>query len=234
MNSTHLSKRLQTVSDHVEPGSRLADIGSDHAYLPIHLAKNHTIEYGVVGEIAKGPLSNAISEIKKDRLLDVLHPRLADGLAAIEPGDNVNAITIAGMGGNLITHILEAGKEKLSGQEKLILQPNVGEPVVRHWLMTNGYRIFAEQILEEDGHIYEIITVKKAPQPVHYTDLELKFGPFLMKEKSPVFVEKWQEEIELLKRVIENMHQAVHEDTTKIQSIQKEIDTINEVIQVES
>lgn len=55
-----------------------------------------------------------------------------------------------------------------------------------------------------------------------------------MKEKSPVFVEKWQEEIELLKRVIENMHQAVHEDTTKIQSIQKEIDTINEVIQVES
>ncbi|ORN20456.1 tRNA (adenine(22)-N(1))-methyltransferase [Lentilactobacillus parabuchneri] len=131
MNSTHLSKRLQTVSDHVEPGSRLADIGSDHAYLPIYLAKNHIIDYGVVGEVAKGPLSNAISEITKENLLDVLHPRLADGLAAIEPDDQVDAITIAGMGGNLITHILEAGRDKLSGNEKLILQPNVGEPVVK-------------------------------------------------------------------------------------------------------
>lgn len=234
MNSNHLSKRLQTVSDHVEPGSRLADIGSDHAYLPIHLAKNHIIEYGVVGEVAKGPLSNAISEIKKDDLLDVLHPRLADGLAAIEPGDDVNAITIAGMGGNLITHILEDGKAKLSGKEKLILQPNVGEPIVRKWLMANRYKIFAEQILEEDGHIYEIITAKKAEQPIKYTELELKFGPFLLQEKSPVFVAKWQEEIRLLQKVIQSMRQAVHQDTAKIAATQKEIDTINEVIQVES
>lgn len=234
MNSTHLSNRLQTVSNHVEPGSRLADIGSDHAYLPIYLAKNHIIEYGVVGEVAKGPLSNAISEIKKDNLLDILHPRLADGLAAIEPGDNVNAITIAGMGGNLITHILEDGKAKLSGKEKLILQPNVGEPVVRKWLMANRYKIFAEQILKEDGHIYEIITAKKTEQAVSYSELQLKFGPFLLKEKSPVFVEKWQQEVRLLEKVILSMHQAVHQDTVKIASIQKEIDTINEVIKVES
>lgn len=234
MNSTHLSKRLQTVSDHVEAGSRLADIGSDHAYLPIHLAKNHIIDYGVVGEVAKGPLSNAISEIKKDNLLDVLHPRLADGLAAIQAGDNIDAITIAGMGGNLITHILEEGKAKLTGQEKLILQPNVGEPAVRKWLMTHQYRIFAEQILEEDGHIYEIITAKKSPVPVTYSDLELKFGPFLLKEKSPVFVAKWQEEIGLLQRVIHNMQKAVEPDTAKIDAIQSEIKTIDEVIKIES
>lgn len=234
MNSTHLSKRLQTVSDHVEPGSRLADIGSDHAYLPIHLAKNHIIEYGVVGEVAKGPLSNAISEIQKDHLLDVLNPRLADGLAAIQAGDNINAITIAGMGGNLITHILEEGQAKLTGQEKLILQPNVGEPVVRRWLMSHQYRIFAEQILEEDDHIYEIITAKKSAAPVTYSERELKFGPFLLKEKSPVFVAKWQEEIGLLQRVIRNMHDAVNPDTAKIQLIQAEIKTINEVIKVES
>ncbi|PAL01622.1 SAM-dependent methyltransferase [Lentilactobacillus parakefiri] len=234
MNSTHLSKRLQTVSDHVEPGSRLADIGSDHAYLPIHLAQTHVIDFGVVGEVATGPLANATSEITKDHLLGVLHPRLADGLAAIEPGDDINAITIAGMGGNLITHILEAGKERLVGKEKLILQPNVGEPVVRSWLMANQYRILAEQILKEDGHIYEIITAKKTAKPVKYSELALKFGPFLLKEKSPVFVEKWREEMGLLARVIKNMEQATIPDTAKIAAIQSEINLINEVIKVES
>ena len=234
MNSTHLSKRLQTVSDHVEPGSRLADIGSDHAYLPIYLAKNHIIDYGVVGEVAKGPLSNAISEITKENLLGVLHPRLADGLAAIEPDDQVDAITIAGMGGNLITHILEAGRDKLSGNEKLILQPNVGEPVVRKWLMKNGYRIFAEQILKEDGHIYEIITAKKAASAVTYSPLELEFGPFLIQQRSSVFIEKWQSEIGLRKRVISDMQRATHKDDVKIAAIQAEIKTIEEVITGES
>jgi tRNA (adenine22-N1)-methyltransferase len=103
MNGTHLSKRLQTVSEHVEPGSRLADIGSDHAYLPVYLAANQIISYGVVGEVARGPLANATSEIQRAGLAEILHPRLADGLAAIKDGDDIDAITIAGMGGILIT-----------------------------------------------------------------------------------------------------------------------------------
>ncbi|MDM7517330.1 tRNA (adenine(22)-N(1))-methyltransferase TrmK [Lentilactobacillus sp. TOM.63] len=230
MNSTHLSKRLQTVSDHVDPGSRLADIGSDHAYLPIHLAKNDIISYGVVGEVAKGPLSNAISEIKKEGLLSVLQPRLADGLDAIQPADKIDAITIAGMGGNLISHILENGYGKLTGQEKLILQPNVGEGVVRTWLMTHRYQIKAEQILSEDDHIYEIITAVKAPTKLAYTDRELKFGPFLMKEKSPIFVAKWQSEIKLLERVLNNMKKASHEDIPKMAAIRAEVQMIKEVI----
>ncbi|MFT8400024.1 MAG: tRNA (adenine(22)-N(1))-methyltransferase TrmK [Lentilactobacillus diolivorans] len=234
MNSNHLSKRLETVSEHVERGSRLADIGSDHAYLPIYLAKNKIIPYGVVGEVAKGPLSNAVSEIKKEKLLSVLQPRLADGLAAIEPGDNITVITIAGMGGNLITHILESGKEKLKGNEKLILQPNVGEPIVRKWLMVNGYQIKAEQILVDDSHTYEIITAIKASQKMAYSPNELMFGPLLLKEKSPVFKAKWREEIGQRQRVIANMQKASHTDIQKIQRIKVEIKTINEVIKGES
>ncbi|GHP12736.1 SAM-dependent methyltransferase [Lentilactobacillus fungorum] len=234
MNSLHLSNRLQTVSDHVEPGSRLADIGSDHGYLPIYLAKKQIISYGVVGEVAKGPLSNATSEIKKEGLLTVLHPRLADGLAAIKPDDHINTITIAGMGGILITHILEAGQSKLTGNEKLILQPNVGEKVVRKWLMTHSYRISAEQILAEDGHIYEVITAAKTAQKVRYSQREITFGPLLIKEKSPVFIAKWQEEQQALERVVKNMQKATHEDVAKIKSIQAKIQTIEEVMTNES
>lgn len=230
MNGKHLSKRLETVSEHVEPGSRLADIGSDHAYLPIHLAKNKQISYGVVGEVAKGPLANAINEITKENLLDLLHPRLADGLAAIKNDDRIDTITIAGMGGILISRILEQGKEKLTGRERLILQPNVGEDVVRNWLMQHQYRIKTEQILEEDHHIYEIITAVKSQQPVHYTAQQLKFGPYLLQEKSPVFIAKWLEERRQLQRVVMNMKRAVHEDRLKIQKIEQQIEEINEVV----
>ncbi len=230
MNGKHLSKRLETVSEHVEPGSRLADIGSDHAYLPIHLAKNKQISYGVVGEVAKGPLANAINEITKENLLDLLHPRLADGLAAIKNDDRIDTITIAGMGGILISRILEQGKEKLTGRERLILQPNVGEDVVRTWLMQHQYRIKTEQILEEDHHIYEIITAVKSQQPVRYTEQQLKFGPYLLQEKSPVFIAKWLEERRQLQRVVMNMKRAVHEDRSKIQKIEQQIEEINEVV----
>ncbi|EHO48886.1 hypothetical protein HMPREF9104_02711 [Lentilactobacillus kisonensis F0435] len=164
----------------------------------------------------------------------ILQPRLADGLAAIQPNDNINVITIAGMGGNLIRHILEAGRAKLTGTEKLILQPNVGEDTVRRWLMTNAYQIKAEQILAEDGHIYEIITAVKVPQKVSYTEKELKFGPFLIREKSPVFIEKWQEEVRLLERVISNMQKASHKNTQKINLISDEIQIIKGVISRES
>ncbi|EEI18814.1 tRNA (adenine(22)-N(1))-methyltransferase [Lentilactobacillus hilgardii] len=233
MNGTHLSKRLETVSEHVEPGSRLADIGSDHAYLPIYLAKNKIINYGVVGEVARGPLSNAINEISKEGLLDILHPRLADGLAAIEADDQINAITIAGMGGILISQILENGQDKLTGQEKLILQPNVGENIVRTWLMNHQYFIKAEQILEEDHHIYEIITAVKSAQPVGYSAKQLKFGPYLLIEKSPIFISKWREERQQLQRVISNMKRATHEDKPKMKKIEQQIQEIDEVIDSE-
>ncbi len=230
MNGTHLSRRLQTVSEHVDPGSRLADIGSDHAYLPIYLAKNHLIRYGVVGEVAKGPLANATYEISREGLLDVLHPRLADGLAAIQSDDAIDTITIAGMGGILISHILEAGKDRLTGREKLVLQPNVGESVVRNWLMTHQYQIRAEQILTEDHHTYEIITATLAAHQVAYTPDEIKFGPFLLQERSPIFIEKWREERTQLGRVIESMHQATQPNEPKIQQIQQQIQKIDEVI----
>ncbi|MFD1125904.1 tRNA (adenine(22)-N(1))-methyltransferase [Lentilactobacillus raoultii] len=230
MNGTHLSKRLQTVSDHVEPGSRLADIGSDHAYLPIYLAKHKVIDYGVAGEVAKGPLSNATKEITKEGLLTILHPRLADGLSAIQPQDQIDTITIAGMGGILISDILENGQARLSGREKLILQPNVGEVVVRRWLMTHHYQIKAEQILEEDGHIYEVITAVKSARLIHYSAKQLRFGPYLLAEKSPIFITKWLEECRQLQRVVTNMRRAAHEDTLKIQEIEQQIQEIDEVV----
>ena len=231
MDANKLSQRLKVVADFVPQNSRVADIGSDHAYLPVYLMKQKQIEFGIASEVAKGPLDNAIQEIKSEGLSDRIDTRLADGLLSVQPEDKIDCVTIAGMGGTLIKNILENGKSHLSGNELLILQPNVGEDRLRIWLMNNQYEISDETILREDGHTYEIIVAKKTDETVKYTEQEIKFGPFLLKQHSDVFVEKWENEIERIEMVIDQMNLAKHDKPVdKINSMKKEIEEIKEVL----
>lgn len=231
MDANKLSQRLKVVADFVPQNSRVADIGSDHAYLPVYLMKQKQIEFGIASEVAKGPLDNAIQEIKAEGLSDRIDTRLADGLLSVQPEDKIDCVTIAGMGGTLIKNILENGNSHLSGNELLILQPNVGEDRLRTWLMNNQYEISDETILREDGHTYEIIVAKKTDEPVKYTEQEIKFGPFLLKQHSDVFVEKWENEIERIEMVIDQMNLAKHDKPVdKINSMKKEIEEIKEVL----
>lgn len=230
MNGTHLSNRLQTVANFVKPGARLADIGSDHAYLPVYLAQQGVTSFAIAGEVVKGPYLNAVSEIKTENLINVIQARLANGLFAIEPSDQIDTITIAGMGGTLIAEILEQGQARLSHQERLILQPNVGEDNVRRWLATHQYQIVAERILAEDGHIYEIIVADPADYDVTYTENELKFGPFLLQENSSVLKSKWRQEQTRLNQVITTMQQAKNAPADKIAEFKKQSRQIQEVV----
>ncbi|WP_076672582.1 tRNA (adenine(22)-N(1))-methyltransferase [Lactiplantibacillus plantarum] len=208
MDAKQLSKRLATVGAFVQPGARVADIGSDHAYLPANLALNHQISYGVAGEVVRGPFENARHEIQKLGLTDRLVARLADGLAAIEPADRIDTVTIAGMGGPLIHHILEQGPTQLAGVQRLVLEPNVGEATVREWLAANQFQIVAERILAEDGHTYEILCADRVDHQVMYTTAEQMFGPFLLAEKSPVFIAKWQRELQRVNAAVAQMQRA--------------------------
>ncbi|WP_054656896.1 tRNA (adenine(22)-N(1))-methyltransferase [Apilactobacillus ozensis] len=231
MDSNHLSDRLKKVASYVPLNSRMADIGSDHAYLPVYLAKNNKISFAVAGEVAKGPLENAEHEINLEKFDDIILPRLADGLDAIKLSDNIDCITIAGMGGTLIRDILKRGQNKLSGKEKLVLQPNVGEFILRLWLMNNEYKITNEDIIREDGHTYEIIVAEKVNETIHYSDDELQFGPFLIKEQSQVFIDKWCNEKIRMREVINQMNQAKkHRPIDRINAIEDKISKIDEVL----
>lgn len=187
VDEKHLSARLACVASLVPAGARVADIGSDHAYLPAALVLDGKIDFAIAGEVVKGPYENAVHEIKDHQLEGKVIPRLADGLAAIEPADKVDTITIAGMGGSLIASILEKDKNKLTGIKRLVLQPNVGESQLREWLMNNHYQIMTEKIIEEDNHIYEIIVAEPSVVPFRYSKYELDFGPFLLENKGPIF-----------------------------------------------
>ena len=230
VDEKHLSARLACVASLVPAGARVADIGSDHAYLPAALVLDGKIDFAIAGEVVKGPYENAVREIKDHQLEGQVIPRLADGLAAIEPADKVDTITIAGMGGSLIASILEKDKNKLTGIKRLVLQPNVGESQLREWLMNNYYQIMNEKIVEEDNHIYEIIVAEPSVVPFRYSKYELDFGPFLLENKGPVFRKKWQEYLQREAHVIDQMQKAQQPPVKKINEINEFLSQVKEAI----
>ena len=191
-----ISKRLELVASFVPQGATLLDVGSDHAYLPIELVERGQIEGAIAGEVVEGPYQSAVKNVEAHGLKEKIQVRLANGLAAFEEADQVSVITIAGMGGRLIARILEEGLDKLAHVERLILQPNNREDDLRIWLQEHGFQIVAESILEEAGKFYEILVVEAGQMKLSASDV--RFGPFLSKEISPVFVQKWQKEADKL------------------------------------
>jgi tRNA (adenine22-N1)-methyltransferase len=233
MNAEKLSKRLETVVSFIPEGSRIADIGSDHAYLPCYAVDKGIAVSGIAGEVAEGPFQSAVKQVKYSQLENVISVRKGDGLEVISPNDT-DCITIAGMGGALIASILEQGKDKLEGVSRLILQPNVGAVSIRRWLLENGWELKAERILEEDNKIYEILAADKGNPEAPYDNMEreLLLGPFLLKENSSVFKRKWEQELKQWKNITEKMKNA--EDSPELRErkaqIQSKIDLVEEVL----
>ncbi len=218
-----ISKRLELVASFVPQGAVLLDVGSDHAYLPIELVERGQIKSAIAGEVVEGPYKSAVKNVESHNLKERIQVRLANGLAAFEEADQVSVITIAGMGGRLIATILKEGLEKLANVERLILQPNNREDDLRIWLQANGFQIVAESILEEEGKFYEILVVESGQMKLSASDV--RFGPFLSKEVSPVFVQKWQKEAVKLEFAIEQIPEKNLEErqvlVDKIQAIKE-------------
>ncbi|MBM7688005.1 SAM-dependent methyltransferase [Enterococcus ureilyticus] len=236
MNENQLSKRLARVGELVPEQSRLADIGSDHAYLPVALVLQKKLDFAVAGEVVNGPFEAAKKQVKKNGLNDQITVRLADGLDAVEETDKITAVTICGMGGVLIRDILEAGwkNQRLQGNERLVLQPNIGEKPLRDWLTVHGYTIIDEDILEENNKIYEIIVACRQEVRVAYSEKERLFGPILLKKRSSIFQRKWQGEVKQRETILAQLAKASGDQQARIQQIEKEITEIKEVLSNES
>ena len=204
MNAKNLSDRLRTVASFVEENTILADIGSDHAYLPCFLVHEGVISKAIAGEVVKGPFESAQKQVMSEGLQNNIDVRFGNGLEVISDGDNVQTVTIAGMGGPLIASILESGKDKLSKVDTLILQPNIHAKAIREWAIQEQWKIEQEVILEEHDKIYEILVLKKGSMKL--SEKELLVGPILSKEKSPVYQKKWNNELNEWQRIVNELN----------------------------
>lgn len=213
-----LSARLQLIADWLPAGCRFADIGSDHALLPVAAVRSGQAVFAVAGEVNDGPLEAARRQVAEAGETARISVRKGDGLAVITPGE-VDAITIAGMGGALISSILDDGQAKLAGVKRLVLQPNVGGEFVRRWLLEHDWVLAQEAILEEDGKIYEVLMAEARPDAearnaelyrerqlegdrVSLTrELLLMLGPRLTEAPNEVFFKKWEFELRKLEGI---------------------------------
>ena len=214
MNVDKLSNRLERVSTYIPSGAILADIGSDHAYLPCYAIKEGIASSAIAGEVVEGPFQSAVTQVKESGLEGQIAVRKGNGLEVLTPGE-ASAITICGMGGSLISRILDEGKEKLSGKERLILQPNIGSQFIREWLMNEGWQLIAEEILEEDGKIYEILVAEKGEPRKPYANQNIEaailMGPYLLKAQNDVFKKKWNQELTHWRRIIKQVEESGNE-----------------------
>jgi tRNA (adenine22-N1)-methyltransferase len=219
MNAKKLSERLQTVASFVPTGAIVADIGSDHAYLPCYLVMNGIAKGAIAGEVVKGPYESAERQVRTEGLTEQIKVRLADGLAAVEPDDHVDTVTIAGMGGPLIVSILEKHPESLNNVTRLILQPNIHAKVIREWALENDWAIYDEVILEEDDKIYEVLVLQRGEMTL--TEAETLLGPILLKRQNDAFKLKWSKEManwERVRMAIENAERTPENDA-KLQEL---------------
>ncbi len=187
-----LSRRMKAVAAMVTPNHVLADIGTDHGYVPIALVQRERIPRAIAMDINKGPLKRAKDNVVLYNMEEYIETRLSDGVESLSEGE-ADSILIAGMGGELIIHILEAGENVCKSAKELILQPQSDIRRVRRFLREHHYKIVDEDMVFEDGKYYPMMKVipvdndsfweNQKPQTVDACDI---YGPLLLKNGNPV------------------------------------------------
>lgn len=199
----NLSYRLRTVASLVAKGSCMADIGTDHGYIPIYLAKEGIIKKALAMDVRKGPLKRAEEHIREYGLEDIIEIRLSDGMKELKAGE-ADTVVIAGMGGELIIRILTEGRHMWPFVKKWILSPQSDIYKVRAFLRENGFLTEKETMVMEEGKYYTIMSVeawdersaqKEGKEVYDY------YGEYLIHTGNPVlagYLEREKEQKEVL------------------------------------
>lgn len=217
MKDYKLSDRLLLVADWVKPKSIVADIGTDHAYLPIYLALQGICSKVIALDVRKKPLERAKEHIVQFGVLDKVEIRLSDGMNELLPME-ADVVTICGMGGKLMMDILERGRKKVDSTTQLLLSPQSELRLFRIFLYENGIQVLRENMIKEDNQYYVLMdcrwnTVEKKQKKTNvlpYSDIEemnFRYGKYLLKSKNSILKELLERDkmvcLGVLKRVME-------------------------------
>lgn len=201
-----LSKRLETIASFVPEGSRIADIGTDHGYIPIHLVQEGKAKHAIAMDVRTGPLLRAHSHIQEANLSDAIEVRLSDGLLKLEK-DEADCVVIAGMGGELMIHILEEGRCLWDHIPCWVLSPQSELHKMRRFLMEQAFFIEQETMIKEDGKYYVVMRAVRESEIDGNDDREIsyRYGKNLLNAKDPVLTEYLVKEEEQIKGILNGL-----------------------------
>lgn len=234
-----LSKRLRAVASFVTAGYRLADIGTDHAYIPIELVRTGHIPQAIAMDVNQGPLERAEENIREHGLSAQIRTRLSDGFSALEPGEADSAV-IAGMGGGLTIRILREGERVVSALRECVLQPQSEIEKVRAFLLEEGFLFISEDMVEEDGKYYPMMKIAcpgrkeslimgedpaaEERRENDWDETELLYGRYLLRDRNPVLRQYLEREIHIKQQILKGIE---GQDSPRIaarkQELEKEI-----------
>ena len=224
-----LSKRLKAVAELVTPGQKIADIGTDHAYIPIWLVEEKRAVSAIAMDINQGPLAKAKENIELHGLSSYIETRLSGGMKKLCPNE-ADSVIIAGMGGGLVMKILEDVKEKPLGIREWILQPQSELRRVREYLLASGYQVIAEDMVLDEGKFYPMMKVIRGEKE-SYREEELCYGKLLLRQKHPVLELFLKKELTIKTGIYDSLSEDSKEGIRKRkEELKKEIGLIQEAL----
>ena len=203
-----LQPRLQLLADMVPEGCRLADVGTDHGYLPVYLLQRRRIRGAVAADIGAEPLAHARRTAEAYGVTGIDF-RLCDGLRDIAP-DEVDTVVIAGMGGETIIAILEGAAWTKDGAHTLLLQPMTKAADLRYWLAVNGYGFTEERLVWDKNYLYPVLRVTGGGTPQALTERQALTGVAL--DNDPLYREYLTQQADKLRRTAEGLRRSAKPD----------------------
>ena len=199
----NIGDRLEAIGKLVPQGCVLADIGTDHAYLPVWLLEQGKIASAIAGDIAEGPCLAAKNTVSMHGMKSKVEVRLGSGLKVLQVGE-ADCIAIAGMGASTMIEILKADMPLAVEAKRLVLQPMAGAASLRKWLIQNGWCIVAEDLVADGRHLYEIMVAERGESEA-FSDAVLEIGPSLIEAKHPLLAQQFARQINNYKKLLANM-----------------------------
>lgn len=221
MKDIELSLRMKTVADMVSPGSRVCDIGCDHAFVSIYLVANGISDRVIASDVRTGPCAIARENIDKWGYEDNIDLRLGDGLSTVGSGE-VDSIIIAGMGGMLMTDILDAGMNVVEQAKQIVLQPQSEIEHVRRYVYGHGWTIVDEYMLVDAGKYYVVMNIDVTQEEPddwcnksELSDIYYKYGYVLMNRRDKVLGEYLTEKKNALKAIVSGLYKSDTENAAR-------------------
>ena len=216
----NLGTRLELVARLIPENSIIADVGTDHGYIPIFCVKNNISISALAMDVNEGPLLSAQKNIQKYGLEDKITTRLSNGLENLKK-DEANVIVIAGMGGLLIMDIIDRGYNVISPDTLLVLQPMLAVKELREFLYNKGFSVLEEYVCREDNKFYNILTVKKGK--TEYLPIYIVVGKNMSKNPPEVYKDYLEYKLRILNNIADGMKKSSSYNESEVNNVLQDI-----------